>query len=241
MNRRGVMVMFVVTAIVVGLALGVWIRQWTTRSEDDDAIAIKMRQAEVSLASEKSRYELLRARNEQLLARRNALHRELDQRPDIAETMNELRRNAMLAGMTEVKGPGVILTLNDRIDYDPLQHPIESVIHDSTINYVLNVMWSAGARAMALNDVRLTAVTQLSCIGPTIRCYGEHQMPPYVLTAIGPVETLQKVIEQDPYLSHLTQEKIGIRMSLEVKEEIRLPSFAETGNFRDYITYLQTP
>lgn len=152
-----------------------------------------------------------------------------------------MRENALLSGMTDVQGQGLVLTLDDRLHYDPLTDPIEALIHDSTVNYVINLLWSAGARAIAFNGIRLTAVSEISCVGPTILCYGVRQMPPYIFEVIGAEEELRKALEGDSYLAHLTQARIGVRLGVVSSDQLSLSSFSRTHDFAAYIDLLRTP
>jgi len=176
-----------------------------------------------------------------LEARKKLLLEGLSEQGVLSEVIAEHGVYAMIAGLTDVKGPGVILTLNDKLEHNPLDDPIESVIHDSTINYVVNLLWAGGARAISFNDVRLTAVTEINCVGPTILAYGVRQMPPYVISAIGPVDELVGAIQSDSYLARLTQPEIGIRLNIVKEAEIILPSFLKSRDYQRYMDLLESP
>jgi uncharacterized protein YlxW (UPF0749 family) len=60
---------------------------------------------------------------------------------------------------------------------------------------VLNELKAAGAEAIALNGVRLTATSEIRCIGPTILTNKNKRLPaPFTITAIGNAETLQNAL-----------------------------------------------
>ena len=166
------------------------------------------------------------AQNDELEQRKKILLERLEEVEDVAAVLSEMKAHSVLSGMTDVQGSGLVLTMDDKLDYDPLTDPIEAVIHDSTVNYVLNLLWSSGARAIAFNGVRLTAVSEISCVGPTILCYGVRQMPPYVIEAIGPQADMERELATDSYLLYLTQDKIGVRLSTVLVDDLTLPSFS---------------
>ena len=56
------------------------------------------------------------------------------------ELLDELTRIRKIAGLTEVKGGGIIVTINDKENYDPLADPIESIIHDQNIIYLIDLL-----------------------------------------------------------------------------------------------------
>ncbi len=234
-------ILVLLLALVVGLSAGSLLREAFASGEGEDLELAAIRKANQDLLEEESRNLQLQTQNDDLEERKRILLRRYEDYEDIGAILVELRENALLAGMTDVTGQGIILTLDDKLDYDPLTDPIEAVIHDSTLNYVVNLLWSSGARALAINGTRLTAVSEISCVGPTILCYGVRQMPPYVIEAIGPAGAMRSLLESDSYLAHLTQSKIGVRLSLEEKDKLTLPSFSRTHDYLPYINLLREP
>jgi uncharacterized protein YlxW (UPF0749 family) len=234
-------ILAMILVIIIGFSGGIFIKTMLRVGEGEDVDITAIRQANEALLEEKERYDALQAQNADLEDRKRILLRRFEDYEDTGGILAELRENAWLSGMTDVEGKGIVLTLDDKLDYDPLVDPIESVIHDSTVNYVVNLLWSGGARAVSFNGVRLTSVSEISCVGPVILCYGIRQMPPYVLEAIGPVDAMRDVLEKDSYLAHLTQSKIGIRFSVNTEEQMLLPSFSRTHDILPYINLLREP
>ena len=98
-----------------------------------------------------------------------------------------------LAGLTDVKGPGVIVTLNDShkpaVDM-PAGFAPPNIIHDSDIASVVNELKASGAEAICVNDQRIVAVSPIRCVGPTVMVNFTPQAPPFVIKAIGNPKTL---------------------------------------------------
>lgn len=231
----------ILLALIAGLSAGFLIRQMRLSDQGEDADLAALRQANEDLLEEEARHGVLQAENDQLEARKKTLLRRYEDSEDKGDILSELRRNQLLASMTDVTGSGLHLVLDDKLDYDPLVDPIEALIHDSTVNYVINLLWSSGARAIAFNGIRLTALSEISCVGPTILCYGVRQMPPYVLEAIGPADAMRQQLESDSYLAHLTQSKIGVRLTISSQDNLLLPSFSRTHDYLPYINLLREP
>ncbi len=230
----------VAAAAIVGVGVASAVKQWTVLSVES-GVSAELLRARDQLAAEEANYKSLRAQNDQLESRKKLLLQSLSEQSMMADAIAEHEKFAMIAGLTNVKGQGVIITLEDKEDYDPLVDSIESVIHDSTINYVINVLWAAGARAISLNEVRLTAVSEINCVGPTILTYGVRQMPPYVISAIGPTGELSAAVRSDSYLARLTKPEVGIRMSIGEEDSVTLPSFSKARDYLRYINLLETP
>ena len=106
----------------------------------------------------------------------------------------DLAKAQFLAGLTDVKGPGVIVTMNDsKLDYPkdapPGMTPV-NIIHDNDIGQVVNELRASGAEAISVNDQRLVSVSPIRCAGPTIFINNTPQTPPYVIKAIGDPRTM---------------------------------------------------
>src|SRR5665647_2065028 len=77
---------------------------------------------------------------------------EISAGPDDAELKEQLDRARILAGVTELRGPGVEVTLNDsNIALKPGENPNLYVLHDEDVLRVLNEIRAAGAEALSLN------------------------------------------------------------------------------------------
>jgi uncharacterized protein YlxW (UPF0749 family) len=110
----------------------------------------------------------------------------------------DLANAQFLAGLTDVKGPGVIVTMDDsKLPYpkdSPPGVPPINIIHDTDIGQVVNELKAAGAEAISVNDQRLVAVSPIRCAGPTIFINNTPQTPPYVIKAIGDPKILMTAI-----------------------------------------------
>jgi len=113
--------------------------------------------------------------------------------PQIGVLTKDLSNANFLAGLTDVKGPGVIVTLNDSRNPFPAGLQLgapPNIIHDTDIGLVVNELKAAGAEAISVNGQRLVAVSPIRCAGPTIFINQTPQTPPYVIKAIGEPKTL---------------------------------------------------
>ncbi len=239
-EKKSYKIIAVMVAILLGLGIASVVKHWTSLSTGGD-VSAEFARARDELASEEVNFKSLRMQNDKLEARKKLLLQSLSEQGVMAEAIAEHQKFAMIAGLTDVKGPGIVISLEDKEKYNPLNDPIESVIHDSTINYVINILWAAGARAISFNEVRLTAVSEINCVGPTILSYGVRQMPPYVISAIGPIEDLATAVQSDSYLARLTQSEIGIRINVTKEPSVALPSFSKSRDYSRYMNLLETP
>jgi uncharacterized protein YlxW (UPF0749 family) len=101
-----------------------------------------------------------------------------------AAALEESRRRQevlrILAGTVAATGPGVVVTISD---------PERTVTADLLLD-TMQELRDAGAEAMQVNDVRLTASSWFADSGPTVLVEGRPLRAPYVFTAIGDPHTL---------------------------------------------------
>jgi uncharacterized protein YlxW (UPF0749 family) len=103
------------------------------------------------------------------------------------------------AGMTAVRGPGVVATLRDsRIAPPPDGDYNDYVIHEEDLQGVINALWSGGAEAMTVNGHRILSTTAIRCVGNVLLLHGTTHSPPYVIEAIGDPVALSDALGRDP-------------------------------------------
>ena len=225
-------------AVFFGLAVGIFFSRGRMFFLSDHEGGRDLSDLRADLASEKTKYENLSDRQKELELKKKTLLQIYNENHYGNDQFREWKEYAFLAGLTDGSGMGMTITIDDKKDYDPVSDPIESVVHDSTITYIMGLLWGAGARGMALNGIRMTAVSEISCVGPAIMCYGVRLMPPYVIEVIGPPDRMKNVIKGDAWISRLSQKEIGVRIALSGEEELTLASFSKTHDFHPYMDLL---
>ncbi len=110
---------------------------------------------------------------------------------------------AVDAGLVPMRGPGLVVTLNDaqrdaqgRFPRDAT--PDDLVVHQQDIDAVLNAMWSAGAEAIQMQDQRIIGTSAPRCVGNTLLLNGRTYSPPYVITAIGDAAAMKAALAAAP-------------------------------------------
>lgn len=154
--------------------------------------------------------------------------------PHASQLKEEMDQAAVLAGSTELTGPGVQVTLNDSsISVKPGENPNLYVLHDEDVLRVLNEIKAAGAEAISINGQRLLATTEIRCTGPTIVLNKNKRLaPPYVITAIGNPETIDNSLMMRGGVAE-TLLFYGIQVSVKRMPQVTVPAY--TGGIRyDY-------
>jgi uncharacterized protein YlxW (UPF0749 family) len=110
------------------------------------------------------------------------------------------------AGLNPLRGPGLVVTLNDaqrdaegRFPRDAA--PDDLVVHQQDIVAVLNALWSAGAEGIQVQDQRIIGTSAPRCVGNTLLLGGRTYSPPYVISAIGDVPGMQAALTAAPLVT----------------------------------------
>lgn len=170
-----------------------------------------------------------KAERDALQGQVDSLRAELDKAislPQTAEIMEELDRARIEAGVTELAGPGVEVTLNDSVvSLKPGQDPNLYVLHDEDVLRVLNELRAAGAEAVSINGQRLLATTEIRCTGPTVLINKNNRLaPPYVVTAIGNPDTLEGSLKMKGGVAE-TLQFWGIQVTVKKLPQVVVPPY----------------
>lgn len=113
----------------------------------------------------------------------------------IKSLRDELNKYRIMAGFTDVKGPGVIVTL----DNPPVENQLTEFSNNLVYNYeyillVISNLNAAGAEAISINGQRHTNYTEIVPVGTYLNINGVSVLPPIEIKAIGNTQTLESVL-----------------------------------------------
>jgi uncharacterized protein YlxW (UPF0749 family) len=98
----------------------------------------------------------------------------------------QLTQDQMALGLTEVMGPGIVMTLDDSTRASQAGEDKEPyLVHDYDLWPVVNELRSAGAEAIAINDQRVVGTTAIRCAGSVFNINNVPVASPFVIKAIG--------------------------------------------------------
>jgi len=188
-------------------------------------IRTRLTAGELDLSAE---YQSVREEVAKLRADKGRLENLLAQGQNASKEINlSLQEAKMFAGLTEVEGPGILVTLNDsQRPAEDAFDPAGQIIHDTDVVKVVNELWAAGAEAISVNNKRVGPATSFRCVGPTILVDGVKIASPVQIRAIGDSETLyggmllpggilDEIKQYDPKMVHV-----------EPVKKMRMPAFA---------------
>ncbi|MFF2193946.1 DUF881 domain-containing protein [Streptomyces sp. NPDC058157] len=192
----------------------------------------------------KERQELI-DRVERADKRADTLERDIERlRTEVADRQREALKQqggqqaqlvALLAGATEVHGPGVKLVVDDAKGSSSGGGggPRESAgfsdtgrVRDRDMQRIVNGLWQSGAEAVSINGQRLTALSAIRAAGDAILVDNRPLVPPYEVLAVGDGKRLGTTFQDsvDGQYLHVLQQSYGIRYSLSPVDEVKLPA-----------------
>ncbi len=144
-----------------------------------------------------------------------------------SKTEEAIKNNNKLLGLSEVKGSGVIIRLDDNreIKADEVLDITSFLVHDGDLIHIVNELFNAGADAVSINGKRVVYNTSILCDGNIIRVNGEIVGVPVEIKAIGYPERLyyDAAVRQGGYLQLMAED--GVIVSIEKSNDITIPKY----------------
>jgi len=119
------------------------------------------------------------------------------------EVNEEIERNNMLLGLTDVTGQGIIITAKDGTPNVSTDNMSLYLVHDADLREIVSELWNAGAEAISINDQRIVSTTCIVCAGNIISINGEKINSPFVIKAIGNQESLYGIERPGGYIQYM--------------------------------------
>lgn len=132
---------------------------------------------------------------------------------DITKSLNDqLTKTEIMAGVTNVEGPGVTVTMNDsKVSTPAGDNPSNYIIHDIDILQVINELRDSGAEALSINGERVLSTTEIRCAGNIVSVNNKRYAAPFVIKAIGKSETLMSgLLIKNGIIEMLSQWNINV-------------------------------
>lgn len=145
----------------------------------------------------------------------------------------KIRDYEIQAGVTPLTGPGLTLTLDDatsagadaKAGTRPSGGFDSGRVSSSDLQVVVNGLWGAGAEAVSINGHRLTSTAAIRFAGQAIIVDFRPLSRPYVITAIGDPNQMQRVFGPSfagIYLDQLTKQ-FAIRAAFATSPSVTVP------------------
>lgn len=140
----------------------------------------------------------------------------------IASMQEELNKANVLAGLSNVKGEGVVITLKDSTDTEV---SVEAgLVHDTDLTAIVTELKAAGAEAISINGQRIIATSAIRCVGPTIQVNSVKVASPFYIKAIGNSKYLESALNiKNGVVDSL--KAYGINVDIQTDESITIDKY----------------
>lgn len=185
----------------------------------------------------------LRSEIDALSTRVNDLSKTLDsQNADGSQDSESAGNGTMLPA---VEGPGLVVTLDDSPLWENMVDSSGStsnindyVVHQQDVEAVVNALWAGGAESMMIMDQRVLFNSAVRCSGNVLLLQGKKYSPPFTISAIGPVETMKKALDNSQEVTIYRQYVSAFGLGWQVDEKEKL-HFDATDALQQPLQYAQ--
>lgn len=168
-------------------------------------------------------------------------YRNAETEEETTELLKQDLTNALKnAGLTDVRGQGLTITLNDSLaDFGDNIDLNSYLIHDEDLLNVVNELKASGAEAISINDQRIMAMSEIRCAGTTILVNGERLATPYVIKAIGDSAMLESGVSmRGGYVDIL--KGWGMRITITKENDVFIPKYNQPISNKYLVTVEET-
>ena len=145
--------------------------------------------------------------------------------------ISQLRRAEVMAGLSNVSGEGIKVTLSDSEKESTEEDMVEDfIIHDSDLRLVITELAAACAEAFSINGQRIVSVTPIRCVGPVITINEVKTAPPFEICAIGDKKTLEAAVNMRGGIADVLS-AYGIKVEVQTSDRVDIPMY--TGAFEN--------
>lgn len=136
---------------------------------------------------------------------------EVEGRSNLELTSELLDRYSAFGGLMGVVGQGIVIQIDGSYDA-------------SAINDLIHELRNAGAEAIAVDDVRITAASVAVLGTSTVDIDGVSLSQVVEIHAIGSPEGLRSAIERPGGILTVLEQSVDARFTIETREDLRLPA-----------------
>lgn len=231
MYKKNIKIIIFTVAVILGIIISMQFRSILQAKKVEQESNPDINEYMTQLENEKKKGEELADKIKKYEEEKDKYLEAFASISDDATLKNELDEVKKIAGLTDVKGPGVIIKMSDA-EHDEDNSSSPQIIHDMDIVSVLNELRAAGAQAISINGERIMATSEQVCTGPTVRINNNRYAVPYEISAIGSPDKLQNQLERSSTVQLLRQ--FGIKIEISKSKEVYIPMY------KNEVKYLTT-
>lgn len=218
-------VLYMFLFLLFGILLSIQIRDGINMQEQLSSSKTKYSAYQQQLEDLKGQNIRLKEQNVLLIAQKDQLTETVLNEQGYSQLAIDLADTRKLAGLTRIDGPGVIVTLSDSTITDVNDMTQSSLIHAQDIQYIIDILKIAGAKAISVNGDRIISTTSISCAGPTVRVNNSRYPVPFVISSVCEPNSTYDILKNDPNILFRLSE--GVEIAIEKSESISVLPFSD--------------
>lgn len=230
LNAKSILIL--VICFILSAAITLQLR--TMASEDSIAQGYMNSDLRDSLLKAEERYKAMQSQLSESTKELEKIRTESAK--DVSTDKNdEINRNNMILGLTDVEGPGLVITAKDGTPTGAMDNMSLFLIHDADLREIVSELWNAGAQAISINDQRIVSSTCIMCAGNIISINNEKVNSPFVIKAIGNQESLYGIDRPGGYIQYM---KAYTSVDLKKADSVSISKF-EGAISQKYVTQVK--
>lgn len=214
------------TCLVLGLLLSMQFKSVARDNETRQTQGERIETLQQMLGEEKERAKAQEGLLQQYKEEIDRFRSELVASEGMTDSLlKKMKEAELLAGLTDVTGPGVTITLADS-QAPAAEGAVEEtyIIHDSDLLMLINELRGSGAEAISLNDLRLVATSEIRCAGAVVSINNTRTSAPFVIRAIGSPQTMYNALNMRGGVVDILS-RWGINISVQMEEQLAISRF----------------
>lgn len=235
MGRKSGIIVITILALLIGLVISIQIG--TTASSDIGGLipVAKARGLEEELRELRAEKESIMQSYLELEERLAEIEAQtLSEDALLQAAQKELERYRISSGVVDVKGPGVIVTVDDPppSEENPSDGYSTIMLRYDLLLSLVNKLKDAGAEAISINGQRIIATTEISLAGDNVNINTVPTAPPYTIKAIGNPDTLESTLTIRYGIVETMTNTYGLLVGIVKQEELEIPRYSGVIKFR---------
>lgn len=221
--------LLILSAFIIGIIIAIY-----TKTLDSSKVYITLKEREeIEKNIEVTNKELKKLNQYKI-----ELKKELSQYENLVEynpkSINNLMKEKIKylkdeSGYTDINGQGIIIKIKDNEnDIKDGQNPNDLIVHDIDILRIINDLKISGAKALSINGDRVISTSKIKCSGATITVNETTYGQPFIIKAIGDINSLMNYINSPDSYTNLLKDGYGIYVNVEQKNDILINKYEKS-------------
>lgn len=222
-KRKLAKFLFFLFSFIIGVSLVLQLKLVESMN-NGQSISDKAAHLQVELTSTKERKAKLEKEIKEVEYKISELNNTELKSNSLQERMREdMKRYELQIGYKKAQGEGIALELllQDKESYDVIINNYDLILS------IINKLNAAGAEAIAINDERIVANTNLKYDKGELLINSNPVKPPFIFKVIGNAETLEASLSIRYGILWELKNNYGIGSKIEKYDEIELPMYAK--------------